>query len=263
MKKLTLAVLLSALLAVPAFAKGAAGFKTRVTSESTGADGILSVTSSNAFDTSSNYANTAAWTTGSNGGTGFGAWTLTDGDGGHYIGSTGLGSSTFGLFNTFSTTTTDAVRPLTGGFLSPGQTFSIDLGFTTFAASGAVGLNFHSGTTESLTLFTDGANWMLNDGGSPFGIGTATANTPYHFTLTYNGGNSYSFTLTGALPGNNFTATNNLTGIDNIRYFDFNQGGGANFGFDNMAVVPEPSTLALLAGPMLLGGWFFVRRRRA
>jgi hypothetical protein len=28
------------------------------------------------------------------------------------------------------------------------------------------------------------------------------------------------------------------------------------------AAIPEPSTLTLLAGPALLGGWFFVRRRR-
>lgn len=219
-----------------------------------------------AADNASNYANTAAWTTGSNGGTGFGSWTITDGDGGHYIGGTGLGARTFGLFNTFSTTTTDAVRPFTGGNLTAGETFSVDLGFSTFAASGSVGLNLRSGNTESLTLFTDGSQWFLNDGGSNFGIGTAAANTPYHFTLTYNGGNSYSYTLSGTAPGNNFTATNNLTGIDNVRFFDFNQGGGANFGFDNLAVtaaVPEPSTLALLTGPALLGGWFFLRRRRA
>ncbi len=49
-------------------------------------------------DNASNYGGT--WTNGSNGGSGFGAWAITDGDGGHYIGATGLGSNTFGLFNT-------------------------------------------------------------------------------------------------------------------------------------------------------------------
>jgi hypothetical protein len=37
-----------------------------------------------------------------------------------------------------------------------------------------------------------------------------------------------------------------------VRFFNFNQGPGANFGFDNLSVVPEPSSLALLAGPALL-----------
>jgi len=45
-----------------------------------------------AMDNASNYGGT--WNTGSNGGTGFGAWTINDGDGGHYIGATGLGSNT-------------------------------------------------------------------------------------------------------------------------------------------------------------------------
>jgi hypothetical protein len=48
--------------------------------------------------------------------------------------------------------------------------------------------------------------------------------------------------------------------------------GGANPGnsatgtfenFDRFVVVPEPSSAALLAGPAILGAWFFIRRRRA
>ena len=162
-------------------------------------------------------------------------------------------------------TTTEAIRPLTGGVLSPGQTFSVDLGLHRFRElSGSVGLNLRSGTgAESLTLFTDGCQLgVQRSGGAEFDIGTAAANTAYHFTLTYNGGNSYSFTLTGASPGDNFMANNDLTGIDNIRFFNFNQGADKNFGFDNLAIVPEPSTLALLAGPGFLAGWFFLRRRR-
>jgi hypothetical protein len=262
-------------IALTTFTVHAGGAKTRFHPESGDRPGDLknrntinALDSTPASDNSANAAYSDGWQNGDNGGTGFGAWTLTDGDGGHYVGATGLGASTFGLFNTFTATTTDAVRPFTGGPLAAGQTFSIDLGFTTFAAAGSVGLNLRSGTTESLTLATDGANWMLNDGGlgGAFNIGTATANTPYHFALTYNGGNSYSFTLTGATPGDNFVATNNLTGIDNVRFFNFNQGGGANFGFDNLSIttaVPEPTTLSLLAGPVLLGGYFFLRRRRA
>jgi hypothetical protein len=220
-----------------------------------------SLDSAPASDNSTNYG--GGWTNGSNGGSGFGAWTINDGDGGHYIGGTGLSGSSFGIFNTFTATTTDVIRPFTGA-LGAGQTFSVDLGFTAFASAGAIGLDLRSGTTNSLELLTNGSgDWMLNDGGSNFDAGSAaTANTPYHFSLTYNGGNSYSFTLTGGPGGTNFMATNNLTGIDNVRFFNFNQGPNANFGFDNISIVPEPSTLSLLAGPTLLGGWFFLRRRR-
>jgi len=216
-----------------------------------------------AMDNASNYGGT--WNTGSNGGTGFGAWTINDGDGGHYIGATGLGSNTFGLFNTFTSTTTDAIRPFTGA-LSPGQTFSINLGFSPFnSGGGAVGIDLMSGTNVSIELVTTGSgDWMLNDGGSNFSAGVAAAsNTPFSFSFTYNGGNSYSFTLTGSVGGTNFMSANSISGIDNLRIFNFNQGPGANFGFDNLAIVPEPSSLALVAGPALLGAWFFFRRRRS
>lgn len=160
-----------------------------------------------AGDNSSNYG--GVWNSGDNLGFGFGAWTINNGDGGHYIGSTGLGGSTFGLFNTFTTTTTDAIRPF-AGVLNAGDTFSINLGFSTFAASGSVGINLRSGTNEVITLFTNGSgDWMLNDGGSDFSAGAAAlANSAYTFSLTYNGGSSYSFSLTGSVGGINFNSSN-------------------------------------------------------
>ena len=42
----------------------------------------------------------------------------------------------------------------------------------------------------------------------------------------------------------------------------FLNNGGSNYQA-SFTVVPEPSSLALLAGPAILGAWFFVRRRRA
>jgi hypothetical protein len=41
----------------------------------------------------------------------------------------------------------------------------------------------------------------------------------------------------------------------------FNNNGGANY-TATFTVVPEPATV-LLVGPALLGGLFFIRRRRA
>jgi hypothetical protein len=223
-----------------------------------------SFAASNAADNALDAAYSDGWAAGDNGGTGFGAWTITDGDGGHYVGGTGLSAGTdFGLFNTFTTTTTEAVRPFTGT-LAANQTFSLDLGFTPYTSGGSVGFNLRSGTTELITLFTTGTgDWVLNDGGGNFSAGAAaTGDSPYTFTFTYLGGNNYSFTLTGSAGGTNFSATSTLTSIDNVRFFNFNQGPDENFGFDNLAIVPEPSTLSLLAGPAILGVWFYVRRRR-
>ena len=205
------------------------------------------------------------WQTGDNGGSGFGAWTLTSaGGGGSFIGASGQGPTpTFGLFGA-AAGSSSADRPFTGA-LTTGQTFSIDLGNTASVATGqTLGLNLTSNGVVEFTLkFTGGGTtWQINDGGSDFGIAQNFAsNTSLHFTFTYNGGNNYSYTF-GSASGTGFTATNPLTNINGVRLFDGAQGAGENFGFNNLAIVPEPATV-LLVGPALLGGMFFIRRRRA
>src|SRR5207302_8682953 len=77
--------------------------------------------STNASDNASaaNYpSGTASWTTGSNGGTGFGLWTITaSGGGGHFIGATGESENpSFGLFagGTGATDLSSADRQFSG-----------------------------------------------------------------------------------------------------------------------------------------------------
>ncbi|MFM8718230.1 MAG: hypothetical protein ACKOFH_01675, partial [Chthoniobacterales bacterium] len=91
---------------------------------------------SNASDNASttNYPG-GAWTTGSNGGSGFGAWTLTStpagGFSGSYIGGTALGNPTFGIYSGGNAAATMlAYRPFTGGGLTSGQAFSVSLANT-------------------------------------------------------------------------------------------------------------------------------------
>lgn len=215
-------------------------------------------------DNAGNAPYADGWTTGDNGGTGFGAWTLTSaGGGGSFIGGTGQGASpSFGLFGGAGGSSS-ADRPFTGA-LTAGQTFSIDLGNTaTVATGGEIGLNLTSGGVVKFTLkfVGGGSSWQLNDGGTDFGSGQSfAANTNLHFTLTYVGLNTYSYTF-GLGSGTNFTSTN-VNSIDGLRLFSNLQGAGENFGANNLAIVPEPVTV-LLVGPALLGGMFFIRRRRA
>ena len=220
-----------------------------------------------ASDQASNYG-PPAWNAGSNEGSGFGAWSFsTSGSGGSFLGGTGEGNPSFGVFagGNGGGDLSSASRSFTGGALTAGQSFEIDLGHTTDIDSGVpgeVGLNLTDGGTTVFTLkFVGGqSNWLLNDGGTDFGAGQAyDANTSIAFSFTYEGSNDYSYTF-GTGSGSNINAVNTISGIDGFKLFSNNQGGGENFGADNPSVVPEPSSYALLFG--LAGLTFAMVRRR-
>ena len=235
----------------------------------------------NASDNASNSTYSGGTYNGLNGGSGFGTWAEGDFPGagggfeGSYVGASGEGDPSFGLYasasgdnNSTADSAVTMTRPFTGGALTAGQTFSITLGVNSIA-KGSVGINLLDGSNN--TVFTligtaGQADWQLNDGGSNFNTTQAyAANTPVTLSFTYNGGNSYSYTL-GSASGNN-TASNTLTGISGVKLFDTGTGSGNNFGANNLSVtsaVPEPGTiLSFLSGSSLLGAMMFIRRRRA
>jgi hypothetical protein len=243
------------------------------------------------FDNASNspYEPGNTWTNGQNGGTGFGAWSLTatSGDGGQngfFMGSSSAnagGSSgnidtagvSWGMYAN-SGQTASAIRPLTGGSLLVGQTItlSIDNGFVNSGASEGFGIQTSGGVNRMEFFYSGGGsgNYTLSDGsaGTPHdtGIGftgnglslafTLTTTDTYSLAVTPNGGSTSMFT--GTLSG---VAG---TGIDQLRFFDFNGGNGTGSNGDffvNLLTVPEPSTWA--AGILTLPALLLLRRRRA
>jgi hypothetical protein len=227
----------------------------------------ISLSASVASDNASNAAYSDGWANGDNGGTGFGSWTLTTAGGGNkgsYIGVTALGATTFGIY---AGNATDALsiadRPFTGGALVGGQSFSVSLANTS-ENFGEIGVQFLSGSTVRWTLKNVGkGSWQINDGGSDFGTSQGfVANTALALSFTYNGGSSYSYSF-GSASGNNFVASSVISDLTGVRFYNRDQGGGQNFGFNNLSVVPEPSTYTLLGLAALGFGAHFLRRRRA
>tara|TARA_R110001632_G_scaffold66891_4_gene157366 strand:- start:29350 stop:31515 length:2166 start_codon:yes stop_codon:yes gene_type:complete len=190
-------------------------------------------------DVGSSYGGT--WADGSDQGTGFASWSLSiSGSGGHYLGTTGQGTNSFGLFAGGSgggnSATADRNFDAT---LQMGDRFSVDIGHSTNVASGGqVFLQLLDDGAAVITLkFVGGeSNWQLNDGGTDFSIAQGySASTSLSFTFTYNEDGTYSYTF-GAASGNNFVPTSTISGINGIRFSSDNQGAGENFGVNNLAI---------------------------
>ena len=222
------------------------------------------------LDVASNYTS-ASWTNGSDQGTGFGAWSLSNtGGGGRYVGGTGLGANTFGIFST-DTGTSTAIRPFDAPLLA-GQTFKVQLGYTFLNNSGEIGLNLWSGSNWRLNLkFVGGQNnWMINDGGAggAFSSGLTWAGGNPGTALTFEftrgaSGNLYSLSLTQGSQTYNGINNNSNSGtmnVDRVEFYSNNQGNGANLGFNNLEIIPEPSSASLLT--FALSGLLALRRRR-
>jgi len=232
------------------------------------------------------YGGAHGWQTLDNGGSGFGAWVFTNPGaggptGGFFIGSSSLnagGSSgnidtagvSWGMYAN-SGLTSAAVRPLTGGSLAVGQEIkaSIDNGFLDTGSSEGFGLQTSGGVNRLEFFFSGGdSSYRLadNSGANLTGIGFTGNGLSLAFTLT--GTNTYSLDVTpNGGSTSNFTGTLEGvagTGIDQMRFFDFNggnnEGSNGDFFANSLQVVPEPSTW--LAGAMTLGGCFYLRRRR-
>jgi hypothetical protein len=140
------------------------------------------------------------------------------------------------------------------------------------ANGGQVGFALRAGTSSLFQFtFSGGTNFYLVDAGTAQQTAHGFTAAGMRTTFTLTGANTFNFSVqfndnqtlevfsgTLASPGGT---------IDSLRLFASNgsdtSGGASDVFYNNMAVVPEPSSLALLAGPAILGAWFVARRRRS
>jgi hypothetical protein len=213
------------------------------------------------------------WDTGMNGGTGFGAWSLSaSATGGYFISSATNDNVTpfFDIYDTSTTpniNTTSATRPFSGGSLSVGQTVSFDFVLNGAAGGGHVGFSLNDSSNNSLFQFEQAgfssvAGYVTDASGTTAGVGVAynyqTLDTA-SFTLT--SATTYNFDVNGSL-AHSGTISDATGGIQSLSFFVSGAGGGSDVQFTDLAVsaVPAPSTLAIFAGGLGLAA-LAVRRR--
>jgi PEP-CTERM motif len=252
---------------------------------------LLSVTGSVAVghattpgtDNANDAAYNSGWTNGTDGGTPatFGAWDLTNNNNGspnfagYFIGDSTAGagnvntnSKSFAIFANPSTAHANAARNFDSA-LAVGQSFSLDMAVN--FRNGNKGFDLRNGTTAIFTLNIGNNAYTVSNAATGNGdlfSDTYDANTVFHLTLkqTSAGGGTWQVDRSGGLTGTaSGTYSGSATGFQFFNSGTDNGNAANNLYFNNLSVsaVPEPSTLALLTGPALLGAWFYIRRRRA
>ena len=187
--------------------------------------------------------NNGNFTNGSDGGSGFGNWTIATANGsdaGSYTGGSAIGTA----FALWSNSSTISASRLFDENLKKGDVFSIVLGHTT-TINNEIGIQLINSSGDAvITLkYSNGASeWQLNNGGSDFGSGQGySANTALTFTFTYDDNNSadkYSYSF-GSGSGNAHTASNDISTIRGFKVYSNYQGGSQNFGFNNISIVSK------------------------
>lgn len=251
-----------------------------------------------AFDSAADPAYDTGWVNGSNGGYGFDAWQITNNSDANHFAGTFIGDAgasgvnpgidtdgrAFGLYaNTtgnVSGASVSAIRDFTGGFLLPGQSFSVQIADNYRDGAKGILLNGASVFGTNLAAFSIG--------GSPENLSLSLYDTvtlssvnytsfdyhpdalynltftqvdashlSAHLTLTTSAGTQDLVTLTANSPGD-ITGFNVFYG-STATYFPQNDIFFNNFAVTGLAV-PEPSTVAFISLGLL--GALVVRRGR-
>ncbi len=237
-----------------------------------------------ASDNASNSAYNDGWQTGDNGGSGFGAWTLstTTNDanqngliiessttnGAAPSGGIDVGGVSWGLYAN-NGQVADAVRPFTGGIIVVGQTVSVDFDNGFIDKGGTVGIGLQNASGQNLweLYFVGGDNnYTVNDGAGPTATSLGFTADGLHVAFTLTGATTYSANIT-LNAGGSQTITGSLIsqgdqGIAQFRTFNANGGAGSsNTSYINsLEIIPEPTSF-VLAALGLAGAGLLIRRK--
>jgi len=237
---------------------------------------VCSLNAQIASDNGGNYG--AGWTNGANGGTGFLAWNIsaTPGTGfaGSFIGDptfagvTGMSTTSFGLFaNPGGSGATATVSRGLASALNVGDTFSFQWGINWDSDVGNKGFNLFSGGvggTQLLNVNQAGFPGDVTFEGSNTGIAYGDGPMTWSFTLTTASNLLVTSSARNGTTTPVFTTNIAVTAAPNaFSFYATAMGAGdqRQSYFNNLSVVPEPSTYALLGLSALAFGGYVARRR--
>lgn len=201
-------------------------------------------------DNATNYG--IFWPNGSNQGTGFGAWALSAGsNSGSFtgnpanngMGTSGIGTTAFGMFATGSGYF-NAYRSINNGMLVGDiLTFYWAINFDT-GGGGAKGFDLRSGGTTIFNVNNGNSATISSTNGT---VNNDYGTTPMLVTLTRTSLSTYSFTMTSRSGGAPFSTTINSTAtIDGFNFYIGNQsdGDGRRNMYVNAFTIQKPITIA-------------------
>lgn len=204
---------------------------------------------------------------------GFGVFSSSGGSGsnsGTFTGASDIGNPSWGFFAN-SGETSQALYDIGGGALSVGQSVLIQMDNGTIQNGATIGIGFQNISNANdrfeFNFLGFQSNYSYIDG---LGL-TATAipftSTGLNLEFELTGTDSYAMTI-APIGGSATQFTGSLggtagSGIDRIRLFNANAGpgSGADLFFNNLEVVPEPSSYALLVGLMTMAACCLRRKR--
>ncbi|MEY3480950.1 MAG: hypothetical protein RIQ71_1725, partial [Verrucomicrobiota bacterium] len=185
-----------------------------------------------ATDSATNSAYSDGWQSGDNGGSGFNAWSFNNGaNSGEFIGNpanngmgtTGIGTTAFGVYGNQNSQYYNASRSLSTG-LGIGDSFSFwwTMNWDTGAAGLNKGIEFKSGSANIFSINNNGTSSDITVNGVNTGFGYGT--NPMFVTLTRTA-TGYSFSMS---PDRDGTGSYSATISSNVTIDGFNIYGSGN-----------------------------------